>query len=151
MGASRELVAGTLLPLTEYYMTTTFSIFFRFQVADFDLFGFFSLCHLVFPICLFLVSCFLCRVGGTEEHLIPAFNVLFWNQVVEANQFTFCALAPFIFRSCGGRIFVVLWCTHLRLVLLSASMPSLRRPRIMRNWSLRLLLSQRCLGGELFL
>jgi hypothetical protein len=35
-------------------------------------------------------------VSGTEEHLMPALNILFWNQVVEANQFTFCALGPFI-------------------------------------------------------
>jgi hypothetical protein len=35
------------------------------------------------------------RVGDTEERLLPTFDVLFRNQVVEANQFTFCALVPF--------------------------------------------------------
>jgi hypothetical protein len=35
-------------------------------------------------------------VSDTEEHLMPALNVLFWNQVVEANQFISCALAPLI-------------------------------------------------------
>ena len=35
-------------------------------------------------------------VSGTEEHLMAALNVLFRNQVVEANQSISCALAPFI-------------------------------------------------------
>ncbi len=71
-------------------------IFFRFQVSDFDRFlGFFSLCHFIFPSYLFWVVCRSCCVSDTEGHLTPALNVLFWNQVVEANQFISCALAPF--------------------------------------------------------
>ena len=44
--------------------------------------------------CLILVVFRLCRVSDTEEHLMPTLHVLFRNQVVEANQFTFCALVP---------------------------------------------------------
>ena len=63
--------------------------FFRFQIPDFNLFlGFFSLRHL-FP---FFVG--LCFFSDTEEHLMAALNVFLWNQIVEANQFVSCALAP---------------------------------------------------------
>jgi hypothetical protein len=51
--------------------------------------------------------------SDTEEHLIPALNVLFWNQVVEANQFISRAFAPLISWFCGGRILFVLRCIHL--------------------------------------
>src|SRR5204863_2036745 len=47
------------------------------------------------------------------QQSLPACNVLFWNQVIQANQFIFPALGPLIFRfSCGGRILLVLRCTH---------------------------------------
>jgi hypothetical protein len=75
---------------------TALGVFFRFQVTDFDLcFGFFSLCHFIFSI-LFVCRCVV--FCDTEGHLMPAaLNVLFWNQIVEANQFILGALAPFIF------------------------------------------------------
>jgi hypothetical protein len=69
-------------------------VFFWFQVTDFDdLLGLFSLCHFIFPSYLFWVV--LVGFSDTERQLTPAFNVLFWNQVVEANQLICCALAPF--------------------------------------------------------
>ena len=72
---------------------TALGVFLGFQVTDFDLFSFFSLCHFIF---LFvLVICSLCCVSGTEEHLMPDLNILFWNQVVETNQFICGALARF--------------------------------------------------------
>src|SRR3954453_2509024 len=74
--------------------STALGIFFRFQVTDFDRFGFFSLCHFYFPSYLFGLFV-LCCVGDTERQLTPAFNVLFWNEVVETNQFIFSALARF--------------------------------------------------------
>jgi len=43
---------------------------------------------------------------------MPACNVLFWNQVIQTNQFTFPALGPLISWFSGGRIFFVLRCTH---------------------------------------
>jgi hypothetical protein len=43
---------------------------------------------------------------------MPALNVLFWNQVVEANQFILCALSPFS-RPSGGRILFVLRRIHV--------------------------------------
>jgi hypothetical protein len=55
----------------------------------------------------------LCFFSDTEKHLMPALNVLFWNQIVEANQFISRALAPFISWFCGGRILFVLRCIHL--------------------------------------
>jgi len=62
-------------------------------------------------------------VTDTEEHLVPSLNVLFWNQVVEANQFG--ALPPFI-SWFGGRLFFVLRSIHLASQLISASMPTFR-------------------------
>ena len=59
-------------------------IFFRFNLF----LRFFSLRHL-FP---FFVG--LCFFSDTEEHLMAALNVFLWNQIVEANQFVSCALAP---------------------------------------------------------
>ena len=69
---------------------TAFGIFSRFQVTDFDLLGLFLLRH------LFSFSVGLCCASDAEEQLMAARNVLFWNQVIEANQFLFSALAPFI-------------------------------------------------------
>jgi len=78
---------------------TALGVFFRFQVTDFDLcFGFFSLCHFIFSILFVWVVCRCVVFCDTEGHLMPAaLNVLFWNQIVEANQFILGALAPFIF------------------------------------------------------
>ena len=70
--------------------STAFGIFSRFQVTDFDLLGLFLLRH------LFSFSVGLCCASDAEEQLMAARNVLFWNQVIEANQFLFSALAPFI-------------------------------------------------------
>ena len=73
-------------------------IFFRFQVTDFDLcFGFFSLCHFIFSILFVWVVCRCVVFSDTEGHLLSALDVLFWNQIVEANQFIPGALAPFTF------------------------------------------------------
>jgi hypothetical protein len=44
---------------------------------------------------LILVVVRLYRVSETEEHLMTTLDVLFRKQVVNANQSTFCALAPF--------------------------------------------------------
>jgi hypothetical protein len=80
----------------------TFSIFFWLQVANFDVFLFLVLhvCYLSFA---GLFYC-LCCVNGTEQQLIPARNVLFWNQVFQTNQFIFPALGPLISRLSGGRV-----------------------------------------------
>jgi hypothetical protein len=101
LSAHSALVDGALVGAQAGALvaSTTLGIFFRFQVTDGN-FGFFSfsLCHFIFPI-LFIwgVVCGLFCVSDTEEHLLPALNVLFWNQVVEVNQFIFCALAPFTY------------------------------------------------------
>ena len=68
------------------------------------------------------VVCLRC-VTDTEGHLVPSLNVLFWNQVVEANQFG--TLPPFI-SWFGGRLFFVLRSIHLGSPLISASMPTFR-------------------------
>ena len=97
MGAYGELMAAALLLVVER-RKAAFGVFFRFQVTDFDLcFGFFSLCHFIFPILFVWVVCRCVVFCDTEGHLMPAaLNVLFGNQVVEMNQFISCALAPFI-------------------------------------------------------
>ena len=77
----------------------TLGVFFRFQIPDSNLcFAFFSLCHFIFSILFVWVVCRCVVFCDTEGHLMPAaLNVLFWNQIVEANQFILGALAPFIF------------------------------------------------------
>ena len=57
-------------------------------------FVFFLSLILLFILCW--VVDFLFCVGDTEQQLLPAFNVLFWNQVIQANQFIFPALGPLI-------------------------------------------------------
>jgi hypothetical protein len=52
------------------------------------------------------VVCRLCRVGGTEGHLMAALNVLFWDQVAETNQFVPCVLAPLFPDSAAGAFFL---------------------------------------------
>ena len=70
-------------------------VFFWFQVTDFDRFlNFFSLCHFIFPK-LFIWVVSRCVYVSDTERLTPTLNVLFWNQIVEANQFICRALAPF--------------------------------------------------------
>ena len=56
--AARALLSGAPRP-----KCPAFSVFFRFQVTDFDrLLGFFSLCHLIFPSYLFWVVSLCCVV-----------------------------------------------------------------------------------------
>jgi hypothetical protein len=64
-----------------------------------------------------LLVCCLCCVSGTEQQLMPACDVLFWNKVIQANQSFFSALWPLIPLLSGGRILFVLRCTHLLPVL----------------------------------
>jgi hypothetical protein len=93
---ARNAVTGGLLVLSENVRTAAFGVFFRFQVTDFEvLLGFFFLCHFIVPILFVWVVCSLGCVNGTEEHLMPSHNVLFWNQGAEANQFIPAAFAPF--------------------------------------------------------
>ena len=58
------------------------------------------MCFVFFRILLsilcWLVDC-LGWVSDTEQQLLPACNVLFWNQVIQTNQFRFAALGPLIF------------------------------------------------------
>ena len=55
MGASGDLVspASYLVSATLNVGASAFGVFFRLQVTDFDFFGFFSLCHFIFPVCYF--------------------------------------------------------------------------------------------------
>ncbi len=54
------------------------------------------LCAILFFLAIYFGLFVVVLVSDTEEHLMPALNVLFWNQVVEANQFISCSLALFI-------------------------------------------------------
>ena len=72
-----------------------FGVFCWLEVMDFDLFfGFLLFFCLVLHVLVFLVCCFCC-VSDTEQVML-AFNVLFWNQVVQANQSVLAALGPLI-------------------------------------------------------
>jgi hypothetical protein len=75
---------------------TTFGVFFRFEVLDFDRFSFLVL-FVWHGLALFywIVSC-LGWVRDTEQQVMPARNVLFWNQVIQTNQFFSFALRPLI-------------------------------------------------------
>jgi hypothetical protein len=73
--------------------TATFGIFGWLEVTNFDFLHFF-LCHFIASFLFRVVCC--CVVSGTERQLMPARNVLFWNQVIKANQFFFSALGPLI-------------------------------------------------------
>jgi len=57
-----------------------------------------TFCFFLAGILVFLcwVVCCFCCVSGTEQQLMPTRNVLFWNQVIQANQFVFLALRPLI-------------------------------------------------------
>ena len=68
-----------------------FGVFGWLQVTDFDFGDFF--CILVF---LCWVVCCFCCVSDTEQQLMPARNVPFWNQVIQTNQSIFPALRPLI-------------------------------------------------------
>jgi hypothetical protein len=43
---------------------------------------------------LFWVVCWLCYITGTEQQSTPANDVLFWDQVIETDQFFLLALWP---------------------------------------------------------
>ena len=91
---SRALLVGALLVGT-LVCKTAFGVFFGLKVSDFDLFfGFLVLVlHLVFL--WWVVGCLWC-VSDTEQQLMPARDVLFWNQVIQTNQFLSLALRPLI-------------------------------------------------------
>src|SRR6266487_3655557 len=48
------------------------------------------------PCAAFGVFCCLCCVSDTEQQLMPVRHILFWNQVIQTNQFIFPALGPLI-------------------------------------------------------
>jgi hypothetical protein len=50
---------------------------------------------------------------------MSAGNLLFWQEVIEANQPLFGDFAPFFRRLAGGRIFFVLRCTHVAFAVIS--------------------------------
>jgi hypothetical protein len=74
-----------------------------------------SLFFFVFGFCL----------SNTKEMLASAaLDVLFWNQVIKANQFLLFSLGPSFCRFSSGQIFLVLRRTHDQLRMLSAIVPS---------------------------
>jgi hypothetical protein len=50
----------------------------------------------------------LCWITGTEQQSTSANDILFWNQVIEADQLFFPALCPLL----GGRILFIPRCVH---------------------------------------
>jgi hypothetical protein len=54
-----------------------------------------------------LASCCLRCLIGTEQQLMPTLNVVFWNQVIQTNQFSFLALRASISRFSGGYVLFV--------------------------------------------
>ena len=55
------------------------------------MFFFFLSCMLLFVLCWIVCLCCV-----TEQQMMPARNVLFWNQVIQTNHFVFPALGPLI-------------------------------------------------------
>jgi hypothetical protein len=66
----------------------------------------------------------LCRVSHTEEQLTPAGDVLFRNQVIQADQFLFFVLGRLSSWVPNTHVFFILRCAHVALVL-SVFMPNL--------------------------
>jgi hypothetical protein len=58
------------------------------------------------------VVCCLCCITGTEQQLTPANDILFWDQVIETDQFFLFALWPLTRWLSGGRISFVLRFAH---------------------------------------
>jgi hypothetical protein len=87
------LATACAAALAQLAATATFGIFGWLEVTNFDFFHFF-LCHFIASFLFGVVCC--CVVSGTERQLTPARNVLFWNQVIQANQFFFSAPGPSI-------------------------------------------------------
>ena len=69
------------------------------------------------PLLFFLFRWY--RVTRTEEILLAAFCVLFWNQVIQANQLLFSASGLLIFGPSRGRVFFVLRRAHVGLSVIS--------------------------------
>src|SRR5205823_11990254 len=64
-------------------------------LASFFCFRSRTLMFFFFLSCMF-VTCPLLDLCGTEQQLMLARSVLFWNQVIQTNQFIFPALGPLI-------------------------------------------------------
>ena len=58
-----------------------------------------------------VVCCVGC-VSDSEQQLTTAFDVLFWNQIIKANQFLLISLGPVNVWFSGLRIFFVFRCAH---------------------------------------
>ncbi len=73
-----------------------FGVFPRLEVTDFCfcfyLFFVFLCSHFYSSFLLWVVCC----VSDTERQLTPAHDILFWDQVIQADQFFFPALGPLI-------------------------------------------------------
>src|SRR5207249_165667 len=101
---SRQVAVGTQ---DAYY--AALGVLFRLHVLGFDFLFTFFCCLFSLLLCFFwFFSVFPCLVFffwivwvlfcviSTEEQLMPACNVLFWNQVIQTNHFIFSALWPLI-------------------------------------------------------
>ena len=122
MGAQIRALMGAQLGARKM-QGTTFGIFLWLQVMDFNGFLFlYCFWHgwLSFYLGLF---CYLCWITGTEQQLTSANDILFWNQVIEADQLFLPTLWPLL----GGRILFIPRCVHF----------GRRLPRFVPSWFVR--------------
>ena len=104
-GAALLILSATLLVVAACEVAcevaATLGIFHRLEVVDLDLFfsflSFFVFLHVLGFCCWVICFCCISCVSDTEQVLMPALDVLFWNQVIQANQFIFPALRPLMF------------------------------------------------------
>jgi hypothetical protein len=100
-------------PLASFFGFRSRTLMFFF--FDFDILAFL----------FWVVYCFCCLncVSDAEQKLTAAGNVLFWNQIIEADQFFLSASWPGMRWIPGCRVFFVFRCTHFER-LLPAFMPT---------------------------
>ncbi len=91
-----RVAAGVGARVGALQVAAAFGVFPRLQVTDFC----FCFCLFFIFLCSHFYSSFLlwvvCCVSDTEGQLTPAHDILFWDQVIQADQFFFPALGPLI-------------------------------------------------------
>jgi hypothetical protein len=112
--AQRRAAQGRALLLA-----TAFGVFLRFEVTNFDVF--LCLFRHISTFLFWVVGCFCCLdcVSDAEQQLTAAGDVLFGDQIIEADQFFLSGLGAGMLWISAVCIFFVFRCTHFGLPITS--------------------------------
>ena len=98
-------------------LVSAFGVFLRFEVTNFDVF--LGLFRHISAFLFWVIGCFCCLdcVSDAEQQLTATSDVLFGDQIIEADQFFLSGLGVGMLWISTRRIFFVFRCTHFGSLL----------------------------------